>query len=105
MLVDGAHALGMLPLDLADLAPDYFVSNCHKWLCGARGSAMLYVARGRRDGIRPLVVSHGSGAGFTSDFVWDGASCCLVVLCCCCDVLCCVAVHAQCAPNDDVFCL
>lgn len=22
--------------------------------------------------VRPLVVSHGSGAGFVSDFVWDG---------------------------------
>jgi hypothetical protein len=72
VLIDGAHALGQLPVNLAALAPDYFVSNCHKWLGGARGSALLWVRRGLQAGVRPLVVSHGSGCGFLSDFIWDG---------------------------------
>ncbi len=72
MLLDGAHALGQLPLDLPRLAPDYFVANCHKWLCAPRGSACMWVHSQRRGSVRPLVLSHGSGAGFTSDFVWDG---------------------------------
>ena len=72
VLVDGAHALGQLPLDIGALGADYFVTNCHKWLGGARGSALLWVARARQAGVRPLVVSHGSGSGFSSDFIWDG---------------------------------
>ncbi|KAF8066328.1 CPK24 [Scenedesmus sp. PABB004] len=72
VLVDGAHALGMLPLDLAALGADYFVANCHKWLCGARGSAMLYAAPARQAALRPAVLSHGAGGGLLSRFIWDG---------------------------------
>lgn len=62
VLVDGAHAIGMLPLDLGGggeaLNPSYYVTNCHKWLCTPKGSAMLYVRRELRDGFRPLVLSN-----------------------------------------------
>lgn len=72
MLIDGAHALGMLPLDLQQLQPDFYVSNCHKWLCGARGSAMLFVAPRWQQLVQPPVLSHGAEAGFLSRFIWDG---------------------------------
>jgi len=74
VLVDGAHSLGMLDVDLAALDCDFFVSNFHKWLCSARGLGLLYArtpALAAR--VRAAVVSHGFGAGFTSEFLWDGA--------------------------------
>ena len=31
-LVDGAHGVGHMKLDLRDLDADFFVSNCHKYV-------------------------------------------------------------------------
>ncbi|PYH32595.1 putative aminotransferase family protein (LolT) [Aspergillus neoniger CBS 115656] len=43
-VVDGAHGVGMLEVDLGTLGVDFWTSNLHKWLYIPRGCAVLYVA-------------------------------------------------------------
>ncbi|KAI5451918.1 hypothetical protein NCC49_001219 [Naganishia albida] len=58
-LVDAAHHLGQLPVDLSKVQPDFWVSNCHKWLMSHRGCALFYVAKNRQPLIRSsLPTSH-----------------------------------------------
>lgn len=77
-LVDGAHAPGMLPLNLGELRPAYYAANLHKWVCAPKGAAFLYAREDRQAGLQPAVISHGNNRtrpgfnAFQDRFDWTG---------------------------------
>ena len=72
VLVDGAHGPGRVDLNVAVLGVDWYVGNCHKWLCAPKGSGFIWAAPERQAELHPAVISHGLGQGFTAEFDWTG---------------------------------
>jgi isopenicillin-N epimerase len=72
VLVDAAHAPGMLPVDVEAIGADFWVGNLHKWAYAPRGTALLSVAPAWRRRIDPLVVSWEQDAGFPLSVEFQG---------------------------------
>jgi isopenicillin-N epimerase len=79
-VIDGAHALGQIPLDIQALGADFYTSNCHKWSLSPKGAAFLYARPEVQHLVRPLVVSWGygndptlgTGSRFVDILQWTG---------------------------------
>jgi len=77
-LVDGAHAPGMVRVDLSRLAPAYYAGNLHKWVCAPKGAGFLWVREDKQKTLQPAVISHGNNtprpgfSPFQDRFDWAG---------------------------------
>jgi len=77
-VIDGAHALGQIDLDMQALGGDFYMSNAHKWLLAPKGCAFLYARAGCQHMLDPLVVSWGweseepGLSSFLDHFEWAG---------------------------------
>jgi isopenicillin-N epimerase len=77
-LVDGAHAPGMVPLNLGRLRPAYYTGNLHKWVCAPKGAAFLWAREDKQSALQPAVISHGNNrprpgySPFQDRFDWCG---------------------------------
>ncbi len=57
--VDGAHAIGMLTLDMHDLGIDFYASSPYKWLGAPVGTGFLYVRQQSQARLWPTVANTG----------------------------------------------
>ncbi len=68
-LLDGAQSFGLLDVNLAEIAPDFYSGSAHKWPCGARECGVLYVRSSVQPRLWPSIYSAYPGAtGFSRTF-------------------------------------
>lgn len=58
-LVDGAHAPGMIELDVSAIGAAWYTANFHKHVCAPKGAAMLWARQDKQAELHPAVISHG----------------------------------------------
>ena len=77
VVVDGAQAVGMFPVDLHALGCDFYAFSGHKWILGPKGTGLLYVSRRMFDRWRPTHVGAYSDEEFDLNAgvleLWPGA--------------------------------
>ena len=80
-LIDGAHALGNVPINLDELQPSWYTGNCHKWMCAPKGTAFLWTSKEMAPFTHPTVISHNYKVGFIPEFDWTGTKDLTSILC------------------------
>ncbi|KAI0653063.1 PLP-dependent transferase [Cubamyces menziesii] len=86
-VVDAAHSIGQESgLNLGEIKPDFWITDCHKWLYAKRGCAVLYVPRRNQNVIKSSIpTGHGYvsprsakygelGTNFVGQHTWTGTA-------------------------------
>jgi aspartate aminotransferase-like enzyme len=76
VMIDGAHAIGQIELDLVGLDCDYYISNLHKWFLAPRGCSFLYLKDVDRleKNLQPNYISHGYDRDLNYNFYRRGTA-------------------------------
>jgi isopenicillin-N epimerase len=76
IIVDGAHSIGHVPLELASYDCDYYASNLHKWLLAPKSCCFLYLKDSERLGktLQPNYISWGYREGLSLNFCYRATS-------------------------------
>ncbi|XP_055873541.1 uncharacterized protein LOC106051678 [Biomphalaria glabrata] len=70
--IDGAHAIGQIPLNINDLGADVYTTSVHKWAFAPRGCAILWYDRKHASWINPLTTSWNIGDSLDQQFFEQG---------------------------------
>jgi selenocysteine lyase/cysteine desulfurase len=71
LMVDGAHALGQISVNVTDIDADFWLGNGHKWLYSPKGSAILWARPDRQSLLVPTTISGWQGS-FQDNFAETG---------------------------------
>jgi isopenicillin-N epimerase len=58
-IIDGAHAPAQVALKINELAVDFYIGACHKWMMAPKGASFLYAHKSVQHICEPLIVSWG----------------------------------------------
>ena len=63
-MIDGAHGPGAFNIDVVKLNVDFYVSCCHKWMLGPKGTGFLFVKEEMQDILKPTYAGAYTDSGF-----------------------------------------
>jgi selenocysteine lyase/cysteine desulfurase len=59
VMIDSAHPVGMIPVDVKDMDCDFLATCGHKWMLGPKGTGFLYVKKDMLDVVEPIMTGGG----------------------------------------------
>lgn len=69
-IVDGAQAVGQIPVDVREIGCHAYAATGHKWLMGPKGTGFLYISADAADRIEPI--QRQDGARFVNNAIGVG---------------------------------
>jgi selenocysteine lyase/cysteine desulfurase len=63
LFIDGAHAIGQIPVDMAEIKANAYFSNFHKWSFAPKNAAFLYLDDKYVEIVKPVITGNFHGMG------------------------------------------